>query len=129
MEVVVNKVKSKNNQTSLFVVPGNLILGTWIWYSTENRLFLSDGFCQLMGIARDVYPTFDLFVESIWADDLIGFVDAIEKILHDSKSRWIEFRISLPDKSFRTIRCYVEAMRSESADVFDIAGVCFDVSE
>jgi hypothetical protein len=128
MKVFENSAKAMNSKT-ISLVPENLIFGTWIWYSTENRLFLSDGFCHLMDIAWDVYPTFDLFVESIWADDLIEFVDAIEKILHDSKSRWMEFRISLPDKSFRTIRCYVEAMRGESADVFDIAGVCFDVSE
>jgi hypothetical protein len=128
MKVFENSAKAMNSKT-ISLVPENLIFGTWIWNSTENRLFLSDGFCQLMGIAKDVYPTFDLFVESIWADDLIQFVDAIEKILHDSKSRWMEFRISLPDNSIRTIQCYVEAMRCESADVFDIAGMCFDVSE
>jgi hypothetical protein len=106
-----------------------LNFGVWIWYSVENRIFFSDRFSRMLGLEKDVYPTFEILVECLFADDVMSFFDTIDKILHDSKLLWMEFRINLPDNTMLSIQCFVEAMRSESGDVMDIVGVCFEISE
>ncbi|HEY4786835.1 MAG TPA: PAS domain-containing protein [Bacteroidales bacterium] len=101
--------------------------GVWIWYTNENRLLLSEGFYNMIGVSKDVYPTFDLLVGCIHPDDLEGFVNMMEPMLQGSQPRWLRFRVVKSDRSILEIRCYVEVMRTEFADVVDIIGVCFEV--
>ena len=44
--------------------PENLIIGTWIWYSVDDRLFFSESFSKMAGISKDSYHNFKTFVRS-----------------------------------------------------------------
>jgi hypothetical protein len=110
------------------VLHEKLNFGVWIWYTVEDRMLFSERFCRMMGISKDVYPTFNLLIEIIYADDFLLFQESIEKILDDSKPRCVKFRVTQPDKSVKEILCYMEAMTAEYVDILDITGVCFDVT-
>jgi hypothetical protein len=99
-----------------------LNFGVWIWYTVEDRMLFSERFYQMMGISKDVYPSFNLLIERIYADDFILFQENIEKIMDDSKPRSVKFRVMQPDKSVKEIMCYMEVIAAEYADILDITG-------
>lgn len=108
------------------IIPENLNFGVWIWYADENRLLFSESFCEMIGVSKDVYPTFDLVLGCIHPDDLEGFVTMMETMLQGSHPRWLRFRVVQPDRSTQKIQCYVEVMKAEFAGIVDIVGVCFE---
>lgn len=111
------------------IIPENFGFGVWIWYTNENRLLLSEGFYNMIGVSKDVYPTFDLLIGCIHPDDLEGFVNMMEIMLQGLHPRWLRFRVVQPDRSTQKIQCYVEVMRAELAGIFDIVGLCFEINE
>jgi hypothetical protein len=108
---------------------GNVLIGTWTWYSVEDRLLFSDTFCQLTGIPKDSYYNFKTFFDIIHGNDLLQFLNNIEEVLLGAQARWIKVRITLSDNSDKMIYCYMDSKQTEFGDIFDITGVCFDITE
>jgi len=44
---------------------GNVLIGTWTWYSVEDRLLFSDSFCQMTGIQKDSFYNFKAFFDIV----------------------------------------------------------------
>ena len=103
--------KPMNELTSSFLAE-KANFGTWIWYSVDDRMLFSEGFCRMLGITKNVYPTFELLVDRIQNDDLISFLDNISIIMNNSKPRWMRFRVKRTDNTIVSIYCYAEAIMS-----------------
>lgn len=106
-----------------------LNFGTWIWYSVENRILVSEEFCNMVGITKNGYTNFNLFFDIIHGSDLLKFIKVIDEMLKGASPRWFKFRIVRPDNSIRKVNCFIEAMTDEFSSIFDITGTCFEVKE
>ena len=120
--------KTRNNLTIPFM-NGNLTFGTWIWYSVEDRLLLSENFCQMAGIAKDSYYDFKTFFDLLHGNDLLPFLSEIENMLKGAEPHWISFRIIRPDYTAQRVNCFIESLATEFGDVFDITGICLVSNE
>lgn len=107
------------------LIPGDTLLGIWIWYSVEDRLLFSEGFTNVAGILKESYYTFSTFPEIIHGNDLLAFLEDTEELLNGGSPRWVSFRIVRRDNEVVKLRCFMEAVRSEFGEVFDVVGVCF----
>jgi len=108
---------------------GNVLIGTWTWYSVEDRLLFSDSFCQMTGIPIDSYYNFKTFFDIIHGNNLLQFLNDIEDVLLGAPARWIKVRITPADNPAKMIYCYMDSKHTEFGDIFDITGVCFEVIE
>jgi len=107
----------------------NLISGIWIWYSVEDRLLFSEGFSLIAGISKNAFNNFKTFFEIIYGNDLLQFLNDIEKMLQGAPPQWTYIRIVRPNKTICELYCYMESITTEFSDIFDIAGICFDITE
>jgi PAS fold len=119
----------KLNRKISLVQPNNfdqLNFGTWIWYSLENRILVSEEFCNMVGISKNGYNNFNLFFDIIHGSDLLKFMKVIDEMLKGASPRWFKFKIVRPDNSIINICCFFESMSDEFANIFDITGTCFE---
>ena len=58
-----------------------LNFGIWIWYSVENRILVSEEFCNMVGISKNGYNNFNLFFDIIHGSDLLKFMKVIDEML------------------------------------------------
>ena len=105
--------------------PEDILIGTWIWYSTEDWLLFSAKLAEIMGISKESYYTYSTFLEIVHGNDLVGFLDDMEELLNGGSPRWITFRIVRENNVVVKLRCFMETVRSEFGEVVDIVGVCF----
>ena len=118
------EAKIKVNHTPLST-PENIIIGTWIWYSVEDRLLVSESFSKIAGISKYSNNDFYTFFDIIHENDLTKFLKVIDVMLKGASPQWINFRIFRPDKTIQKVNCYIESMTTEFEEIFDITGVCF----
>ena len=107
--------------------PEDILTGTWIWYSNEDRLLFSEGFAGTAGISGEAYHTFSTFLEIVHGNDLLGFLDDIEELLDGGSPRWVGFRVVREDEEVVDLRCFMEAVGSEFGEVMDVVGICLKV--
>lgn len=123
-----SETKARVNEPPIFL-NGNALIGTWTWYSVEDRLLFSDNFCEMTGIQKDSYYNFKTFFDIIDGNNLLQFLNDIEEVLLGAQAKWIKVRITLSDNSNKMIYCYMDSKHTEFGDIFDITGVCFEVFE
>ncbi len=116
------KIRVNNNP---LIKPENIIIGTWIWYSIEDRLLVSDGFSKIAGISKNSNNDFYTFFDIVHDNDLVPFLKVIDLMLKGASPQWINFRIFRPDKTIQKVNCFIESMTTEFEEIFDITGVCF----
>lgn len=134
MEVITNLNELDRETTTRIdekpsFLKGNTLIGTWTWYSVEDRLLFSDNFCEMTGIPKDSYYNFKSFFDIVHGNDLLQFLNDIEDVLLGGTAKWIKVRITLSDNSDKMIYCYMDSKHTEFGDIFDITGVCFEVIE
>ena len=122
-----NFIKNKQLKES-FVIPECLNFGMWIWYSVEDRLLFSNSFYAMTGLKQESFYDFKTFFEIVHGCDLLQFLNDIEELLNGAPSRWVNFRIVRPDMIVQEVNCFMESLKTEFGEVFDITGVCFKVN-
>ena len=93
----------------------------WIWYGREKRLFLSDGFSEMVGLPKGQTPTLELLAECILPDDLEDFFGFMKGLVMGIGYEFISFRVCLPDGTVRKIGCEIGKMERE------VVGSCYEV--
>lgn len=81
------KENRNGNEQVTDLLHEKLNFGVWIWYTDEERMLFSERFYRMIGISKDVYPTINLLIEIIYAEDFLLFQESIEIIMDDSKPR------------------------------------------
>jgi PAS domain-containing protein len=82
--------------------------GFWIWYSKDNRLFLSESFSNMVGIPKGSVPSVELLLEYVYANDQEKFLNFWKTLLDGFVPDDFTFQVYMPDGSLRSIRCSVE---------------------
>jgi hypothetical protein len=79
----------------------------------------------MAGLKQDSSYDFKTFFDLVHGCDLLKFLNDIEALLNGETSRWLNFRIIKPDMTFQEVNCFMESLKTEFGEVFDITGVCF----
>ena len=118
----ITRHERNKQQDALFYHPGKGIhFVVWIWYSQKKRLFLSDGFSEMMGIPKGKTPSLEQLAECILSDDLEEFFAFMKEMVQGRRPEHVTFSVCTPDGTVRRIRCDIGMMED------DVVGVCYEL--
>ena len=105
-------------------------LGNWAWNIQTNEMRYSDEMRQIYGIDRDGHvATFDDFMKSVCPDHRSSVRRSINAALNKKEPHSIDFRITLPDGTLRTVHSEGEIVFDDFAKPIRMFGTVQDVSD
>jgi diguanylate cyclase (GGDEF)-like protein/PAS domain S-box-containing protein len=106
-------------------------MGSWTWFTQENRLRLSDEAFRLLGISKNLR---DLSVEDLLVKLPAKTRDWIQKTIAESKNSddskfTTEHIVMCPDGSERVIKEEYEVERNDEGQLVQIIGTMLDITQ
>jgi len=118
--------KLRKSQASLAEAQRMAHIGNWDWDIVKNEVSYSNEFHRIFG--RHI-RNLKTFLNSVHPDDREFVEKSINETLCENKPYDIEYRIILPDESWRVIEARGEATRDKSGQPFKMIGTVQDITE
>ena len=102
-------------------------MGSWRWNEKTHELIWSDGLYAMLGKIRDAYrPTWDSFLENVYADDRLLVEDFLREVKENRTSLEIEYRIETQG-ALRYLS--LVAKPTSTDDTNDVLGALIDITD
>lgn len=104
-------------------------VGNWDWDPVNNKLFWSDQFYRLLGLAPGIVaPSIELFLSKIHSDDRDRMARSFSGPLPADGQNTIEFRLAANGQE-RTLLAVMETVDDDAGTVVRMAGTLRDVTQ
>jgi PAS domain S-box-containing protein len=103
--------------------------GSWGWNSATGKFICSEEYCRIFGFNRTEEPIFQSFQASVHPEDRALVQRTLDRAIHGRSGFSIEFRVTLPDGSFRDIHGMGHPVLTETGDLNDYIGIMMDITE
>jgi len=105
-------------------------VGNWQWRLDKDELYWSDEVYHIYGRTPETFtPTFTSVRETMIAADLDPFLLALESALEKGKPFEMDYRITQPDGTVRTIHTIGEVERDPLGNPIGMSGTVQDITE
>ena len=129
-EVAQRTMELSESETRLSNAQRIAHLGNWDWNIVDNELWWSDEIYRIFELSPNTFKaTYDTFIETIHSDDRELVIQAIESALQDNKPYNIEYRITLPDGSEKTVHEQAELIFGKNGTPVRMMGTILDITE
>ncbi len=120
----------KESQQQLLKAQEIAGLGNWSWRIADGVEEWSDQHFRILGFEPgEIQPSYQLFLNTIHADDRPRVLEAIDKTLNEDQPYNVEFRIIRPDGKEKFIVAQGEVQRDEEGMPEIMVGTALDITE
>jgi len=103
-------------------------MGSWRWTEKSDELIWSDGLYTMLGKARETYtPTWESFLENVYADDRLRVEDFIREVKLSRKRLEIEYRVD--EQGMLRHLSLAAKPTSPASDASVILGALIDITD
>lgn len=104
-------------------------LGTWHWNTVTGEMIWSDVCKELFGLPHTTVPSYELFMNSLHPEEREHVNATVQQALRDHTKYSMEYRVVLPDGTFRWIAGRGHGFYDETGKPTRMEGVILDISE
>src|SRR3990170_3068281 len=120
----------RKSQVSLANAQRIAHLGNWEWDIVKNEFCWSNEVYRIFGLVpRSFCPTYEVFLDSVHANDREFVKKSIHETLYERKPFSIDHRIVLPDGSERIVHEEVEVVFDSTGKAIQMDGTVQDITE
>ena len=119
----------RKSQVSLANAQRIAHLGNWEWDIVKNEFCWSNEVYRIFGLVpRSFYPTYEVFLDSVHANDREFVKKSIHEALYERKPFSIDHRIVLPDGSERIVHEEAEVVFDSTGKAIQMDGTVQDIT-
>ena len=102
--------------------------GSFGWKPSTGEIIWSEETFRIFQYDRTMTPTIELILQRVHPEDAAAVRQTIERASQDGKNFEHEYRLVMPDGSFKHVRVVAHAERDES-DELEFVGAVMDITE
>ncbi|HZU24595.1 MAG TPA: PAS domain S-box protein, partial [Bryobacteraceae bacterium] len=106
-----------------------LSMGAWEWDIGGDRFTWSDEFRALHGIAHDVEPTYEHWLQVIYPDDRDAFAQALAAAIRNERPLDAQYRVTMATGEKRSFSVKGRAIFDDRGAPVSIMGMSIDVTD
>lgn len=120
----------RRSETQLSHAQRIAALGNWEWDVVNDKFHWSDQIMRILGLQSPQFRfTYELFLNSVHADDKKYVKKTVKLALKEKRSYSIDYRISRPDGSECTVHEQTEVIFSDDGELIRMQGTLQDITK
>ena len=103
--------------------------GVWDWDIVTGKLEWSPELFELFGLDAATIPTFEVWRNVMYPDDVQAAGDRIDQAIREHKPLTNEYRIVLPSGEVLWINALGDTIYNDQGEPLRMSGICIDITE